>query len=546
MGRDLLLLLRSKLRQTYNGWTRGSEKGAWRRRLAPLIALLWLFLLGSTAHSGFRFLQQNLGVAAQDVAYEAISGVFLGTLTLVLVNGMRQVFDTFFLAGDLPLLLSTPLSRRAIFSDRFVESLLDNGIYALVMVLPPGVAFLYAFAAPWLAYLWLVLAFLLLLAGLTALSILLDLLAVRWLPASRARQALMSLNLILFLLVLIAYNAVSSEIVQTERVVSFLSAGHISSQAYLPTVWVAQSLVALVPGFDGSFWTPAALLLGTCGGLTFLAVWAAGQLYSRGWGAVQEAPRRRAQRAPRTTASTGRVSPLGAFLRKDLYYFVRESRSWATLLFGLVVLGFFSVSFARDWDGSSTTLAVTAALLVPGMAGLFTTRWSLSAFAQEAQAWWVIQSSPLRESDLFHAKFFLQWGLVMAYTTVAAALIAVLAPLPWFWLPLTALLAVVLSAGMAAAGLAVAAWRTDMSRPLYQQQRDVVGSYTLMALLTAYVALPAAPVLIVQSLPQLGIPLDTLPSMLLLVALHLPVTVAFWLGMRAWTVHSLRRLRLPR
>ena len=542
--RDLLLLLSNRLRQTRNGWGRGRVRGNWRSRLAPLSVLIWLGFLGYASYAGFAFLRNTLGAGAMPVLLEAIASAFLGGMTLVLVNGMRQNFDTFFISADLPMLLSTPLSRRAIFLDRFLEGIADNAVYAAMMILPPGVAFLYVYHAPWYAYLWLLASFLLLLAALTALSVLLDLLIIRLVPAVRAQQVLVGLNMLLILSVILLYNAVSMRLVQPDQIVTALSGGVVSRQSYLPTFWLASSLAALVPGFSLPFWPSATLLLLAGVGLSALAAWLSGWLYARGWGAAHEAPRRARRQARRAAAAPvpRRSSPLRAFLLKDLHHFARDSRSWSMLLFGLVLLVFFGISFTRENSGARAWLAVVA--LLPGMAGMFTVRWMLFAFAQEVEAWWIIQAAPLSEAELFDAKFVLNYGLAVAYNWGALLILLPFIRIPLLWLLVALGLMAVLVAGTTSVGLAVAAWRTDPSQPTHLR-RDVVGSYALMGLVGAYVA---PPVIALIAISQSSGVLTLLPTPLvglLVTAVYVPVTAGVWAGMRAWATRSLCLRRFP-
>jgi hypothetical protein len=545
--RDLLLLLGSRLRQMRNRWTRGRRGRAWQRRLAPLSILIWLGFLGLGSLSAFRSLQSALGSAAESVALEALAGAFSAGMLLVLFNGMRQSFDTFFLADDLALLFSTPLSRRAIFVAQFLAGMLDNGTYALMMILPPGVAFLYAFAAPWSAYLWLVAAGLLLLAGLTAVGILLDLFVARVVPPARARQVVVTLNILLILGTVLLYNAFSVRMIEPEQALTFLSRRYVSRQSALPAVWMAQSLAALLPARAVSFWRPAALLAGTAGGAAALAVWVSGWLYGRGWSATRQAPRRRRrQRAGPARLARG-SSPLRAFLLKDVRYFARDTRSWATLLFGLILLVFFSFSFARDATDESSLAATLTPALFPAMTTGIAARWLLAAFAREGEAWWVVQASPLRDEDVLGAKFVLNYALCLASSWVAVVAFDLLVALPPLWLLAALVLTAVVVAGTTSLGLAVAAWRTDVGEGV-TLRRDLVGTYVLLGLLGLYVGLPVAGATVVERLPLLvgggSSPLPTASLVLLLIVVYLPITAAVWAGMRVWTLRSLRRMRV--
>jgi hypothetical protein len=550
MGHDLALLLFNKLRLVRNGW-RERVSGNWRKRLAPISIVIWLGFLGYGFFSSFRFLQGILGEAARAVALEALSSAFLAGIVLVLVNGMRQMFDTFFISGDLTLLLSTPLSRRAIFIDRFLEGMVDNSTYGAMMVLPPGVAFLIVFGASWTAYVWLVVAFVLLLACLTAISVLLDLAVVRVVPAARARQVLVSLNMILILLIIILYNAFSVDLVRPDQMVNFLSTESVSSQGYLPATWMAHSIASLVPGYDLGFWSPALLLIGVSGGLSALSIWAAGTGFARGWGAAQESARPKRRRASAAVRSSNGGSPLRAFLTKDARYFLRDTRSWGMLLFGLVILGFFGISYARDMEQTSPLVVAAAAALLPAMGGLLSARWMLTVFSQEGEAWWVIQASPLRDQEIFGAKFVMNYALSSIYNVVTMILLTILSPIPLSWLPAAVAVTAILAVGTTAIGLAVAAWRTDMSQP-QMQRRDIAGSYAIMGIIAAYVGLPVVFLTAFDEVPWLveQIPIVTQLSTntltLLLAAFYLPVTAAVYLGMRAWALTSLRRIRVER
>ena len=347
-------------------------------------------------------------------ALGAAPGHLLVTVTgaLVLLTGFSLVTSVSFavasayFAKDIEWLLTVPVSPRGLLAHRFFSQLSLGAAVGVALLGPLLVAG--ALQTGTLRLLPLVaLALVALLAAPVALGLLLVVVVVRVIPASRVRDGTAALVCLVGLSMAgigITAHQVGGGLKGAGAVNPFGS-GWLHS-AWLPPSWAARAVTLAWRGdWLGSLGWIAALLALAVAAVS-LVLWIGGPLHREGWARAQIAPRRR----QRAAASWVRLPPILALLRKDGRTLRRDPVQLSQLLLPLALFAIYllaprsggSQSLFLDfppWYGPMTTSLFAALFVVSGL--------GLRAVGSEGRQFWCLRSAPLGLRDLLLGKLAL-------------------------------------------------------------------------------------------------------------------------------------------
>lgn len=397
-----MALLKANRQSLWNAaWNRGR-----RRRLGAVVGVglgtvIWLAAI-------------PLADLALGASLSADPSRLLTTVTgaLVLLTGFSLVTSVSFavasgyFAKDVEWLLTIPVSSRGVLAHRlFSQLILGVGVGAALLGPVLIGAALHTGSLPLVPLT--VLALVALLAAPVAVGLLLVVIVVRVIPASRVRDGTAAL------ICLVGLSMAGLGItargggrgLQWAGAINRLGSGWLHS-AFLPTAWAARVVTLVWQGdWVGSLAWLVLLLL-----LAFLAVsavlWISGPLHREGWARAQIAPKRRL----RASANWSRLPPVLALLRKDSRNLRRDPVQLSQLLLPLALFAIYllapqstgSQSLFQEfplWYGPLTT-SVFAALFVASGLGL-------RAVGTEGQNFWCLRSAPLGLRDLLLGKLAL-------------------------------------------------------------------------------------------------------------------------------------------
>jgi ABC-2 type transport system permease protein len=200
-----------------------------------------------------------------------------------------------------------------------------------------------------------------------------------------------------------------------QNFMQFIAALDTPSSPWLPSEWVAESIVKFLDG--RAAWFPLVRLWGVAAALTLI-----GQLlYGRGWHRAYSMAQEGASQ--RSARRTGRplLDRLLSFLSttrrelvlKELRVFMRDSTQWSQLVM-LAVLLVVYVANVRYLPLSGAGMTELLRNVIPflnlALAGFvlasIAARFVFPSVSLEGRALWLLRSSPLRMSDLLWAKFW--------------------------------------------------------------------------------------------------------------------------------------------
>ena len=415
------VLLSPKWLSWKNEFRAGGDR--WRRRLA-LLALGVSFWIG-TFYVVRRVLTyfQSVHELGPALAYQLLLIILLTFLSMLLFSNLITALSAFFLAGDLDLLMSAPLSQDAFYYSRLIITVANSSWMVLFFSLPIFAAYGAVFGGGITFYLWIILCLPLFLIIPAALGVLITHLFVYLLPAKRVRDILFFVGLFAFIVIYFLFRLSQPErLVQPEsfgHFVQFLTAMETPSSPYLPSSWSAEIFAGSLfqRSTDQGFYF--ALMASYALFFPIVASWVSSAVYLDGWSKAQESRqgRRRHDWGDRCIALLTRpFSPVvRAIMVKDVKTFMRDTTQWSQvfLLVALIIVYLYNFKvLPLDRSpmpaGTIRTVVAFANLALAGFVlSAVAMRFAFPAISLEGKAFWILQTSPISLKSLIWSKFWL-------------------------------------------------------------------------------------------------------------------------------------------
>ncbi len=411
-------LLRPKLLAALHRGTRG--RGAAGR---PLLLLLG----GGAGFALVYYVTARLLQAVRDVPDigPLLAGRLLGLalllfLAILLLSNLIAALSSFFLARDLPGILSAPVDWLALYLARLLETLASSSWMVALLLLPVLAAYQTVFEAGLAFYPLALAAFVPLLLIPAAAGSALTLLMVRVLPARRTRDLLGIVTLLGAALLVAGLRLLRPErLVRPEgfrSLVDFLGALQAPASAWMPSEWMAQALAGPLEGRFDPFWL--LLLWSTAAALVVLGAALHRRLYARGFTRAQEGADEAARGGRAWGLASRLLGRLGTRRRemvlKDVRIFFRDNTQWSQLLILAVLLVVYVYNMQilplRSSEAIGRLLVSVVVFLNVALAGFILSavaaRFVFPAYSLEGPTLWLLRSSPLPSRVLLWSKYW--------------------------------------------------------------------------------------------------------------------------------------------
>lgn len=369
--------------------------------------------------------------------------VLLIFLSVLLLSNIVTALSSFFLAKDLDLLMTAPIPPRSFFGARFGEQLLHSSWMVFAFGLPILLAFV-SVAGTKLSYLAIVAALPPLLVLPAAIGAALTMLLVSSLPAARARDIVVALFFVGFIVLYLMLRLVEPERFLNPEgfasMVSFLASFSSPSGVYLPSHWATQVITSTFKDNAGggrpllllaALWTSAGSAHVIASTL-FRRIYA--QAYSRAqqgrkvarlsrlWARLRgrplpaegriRAPGRRGAEADwlRVFGMLSPPGPTREFVIKDLKLLLRDASQWSQLVLLLALVFVYLYNFRHFRQLGDSGLIGPLALFLLGLAlsGFVTTavsvRFAFPLISMEGRMLWMLRSAPIPARRILTAK----------------------------------------------------------------------------------------------------------------------------------------------
>ncbi|HYA86050.1 MAG TPA: hypothetical protein VEI57_03155 [Nitrospirota bacterium] len=418
----MFLLLTPRYRALKNRFTRLIPGDGTKTLVLVMLGLgFWAFLFGiSFRVLGYFRTIEGLGDL---LALRLLSMILLTFFSILLFSNVVTSLSTFYLSGELEILLSSPIKIESIYRTKFIETIMDSSWMTLIYGLPVFIAYGVVFHSGISYYLGLVLTILPFLMIPASIGILVTMLLVHSFPARRAKDIIVLLGLLFFVVIYIFFRMLQPEkLVDPDAfpsIVQYLTAMRAPISPLIPSSWAAEILAPLLRKTRGDETFYLMMLWST--GLAGIVIgeWVSQLIFYAGWSRSQEGKK----------ASISRKRLAGVFFRvismpfrgkmqaivlKDIKLFFRDTSQWSQLflIFALMVVYIYSFKLLPVDRATMPTfyLQNLISFLNLGMVGFVASsvavRFVFPAVSLEGVSFWIIRSAPLSLRDFLWAKFW--------------------------------------------------------------------------------------------------------------------------------------------
>ncbi len=432
----MFLLLTPRYNAIRNRFTRLAPGDGLKTLVLVLLALgFWAFLFGiSFRVLGYFRTIEGLGDL---LALRLLSMILLTFFSILVFSNVVTALSTFYLSGELEILLSSPVKIESIYRAKFAETLIDSSWITLIYGLPVFIAYGVVFKANLTYYLGFVLTILPFLMIPASLGIMVTMLLVNAFPARRAKDVIVLLGLLFFVVIYILIRMLQPEkLVDPDAfpsIIQYLTALRAPVSPLIPSSWATEVLSPLLRKMKGEAFFYLLMLWST--GLAGIVIgeWVSQLIYYAGWSRSQEGKKSTISRSRFADIFFRVVSApfrgkMQAIVLKDIKLFFRDTSQWSQLflLFALMVVYIYSFKLLPVDRATmpSFFLQNLISFLNLGMVGFVTTsvavRFVFPAVSLEGAAFWIIRSAPLSIKDFLRAKF---WSSLLPLLVLAEVLI---------------------------------------------------------------------------------------------------------------------------
>ncbi len=395
----------------------------------------WIFMFGISYKvlSYFRTIE-GLGDL---LALRLLSMILLTFFSLLLFSNIVTSLSTFYLSGELDILHSAPVSIADIYYAKFIETIIDSSWITLIYGLPVFLAYGAAFKTSILYYAGLILVILPFLIIPAGIGSMITMLLVNAFPARRAKDILVLLGLLFFVVMYILFRMLKPErLVDPDTfpsLVQYLTAMRSPVSPFLPSQWASEALSPLLRQAKGDSPFYLLMLWSTAGAVMVIGEWLCKKIYYSGWSHSQEGKKARISRSRLADAFFRIVAlpfsgQMKAIVQKDIKLFFRDTSQWSQLflLFALMIVYLYSFKLLPVERAAmpSFFLQNTISFLNLGMVGFVTAsvaiRFVFPAVSLEGASFWIIRSAPLSLNKFLWAKF---WSSLLPLLVLSELLI---------------------------------------------------------------------------------------------------------------------------
>ena len=440
------------------------------------------------------------------LAYKLLSMSLITFFSLLLFSGILTSLTKLYLAKDLPLVHSMPVSREKLFFARWIESTMDSSWMVLIYSLPLFLSYGIVYEAGPSYYTMVTVNLVPFCIIASSLSILIVLIAGVLLPAGRIRSLFVFMGLFVFLLLLFSFRLARPErLVRPESFASlmlYLQNLESPNSPFLPSTWFFDSLKASLSGSMKGAFFHLALSWSFAITLVFLTTWVSGAVYFKGLSKAQTACSRFFS-FPNSGKSGSDVflrilsGPSRAFVVKEIKTFFRDQTQWSQifLIIALIVIYLYNFS-VLPLDKSAIKMEYLQNLLSflnMGLAAFVlsavSARFVFPAVSLEGEAFWIVRSSPVSIRTFLWVKFFVYFLPLLLLSEILIVMTNLLLEATPFIMMISVLTIFLMVPGIIAMGIGLGALYSDFRSENPLQSVTSFGGLLYMTLCMGFIGL---------------------------------------------------------
>jgi ABC-2 type transport system permease protein len=426
--------------------------------------------------------------------------ILLTFFSLLIFSSILTSISKLYLSRDLSLVHAMPVPSFKIFIARWIESTLDSSWMVVVYALPVFISYGIVYRAGFFFYCNMIMVFLSLAVIASSTSVILVLLVVNFVPASRIRNMSMFFGLCLFLILFFAFRFLQPERLVDPEVFSstlvYLKSLKTPAPPYLPSTWAFDSIKAALSGHIKQGMFHLALSWAWAGVMVFMGILMADALYFKGLSKARTAQVRLFKNRFSGRRFQGLLSgPVRAFIFKEIRTFFRDQTQWSQLFLiaALVVLYLYNFNALPLEKAPIKTVYLQNLLsfLNMGLAGFVLTaiaaRFAFPAISIEKEAFWLVKSVPIPLRNYLWIKFFIYFFPLLILTEILIIATNLLLHVTAFMMILSTATIFFLVPGVVAMGIGFGAAYPDFKADNPAQTVTSFGGILFMMVCAGYI-----------------------------------------------------------
>lgn len=436
------------------------------------------------------------------LGYKLLSMMLVVSFALLLFSNILTSLSKLYLSRDLLLVHSLPVSSYKIFITRWVDSTIDSAWMVIIYTMPVLISYGIVYKTGIFYYINTLIAMLCLAAIASAISTLLVMTAVIFIPASRMKSVFILMGILSFVVIYLTIRLSQPELLVDpevfDTVMVYITSLQTPSSPFLPSSWIYDSIRSALAGATGNSLFFTALSLSFAGMIAFALVLLADAIYFKGFSKTQNAP----ARLFKSNVIGDRIfnflpGPVKSFTVKEIKTFLRDQTQWTQifLIAALVVIYVynFKVLPLEKSPIKTVYLQNLFSFLNMGLA-LFvltaiTARFAYPAVSLEREAFWLVKTSPLSIRTFLWIKFFIYYLPLLILTEVLIAATNILLQVTPFMMILSTLTVFFVVPGIVALGIGLGAAYPDFKAENPTQTITSFGGLVFMIACAGYIGL---------------------------------------------------------
>ena len=436
------------------------------------------------------------------LGYKLLSMMLVVSFALLLFSSILTSLSKLYLSRDLLLVHSLPVSSYKIFITRWVDSTIDSAWMVIIYTMPVLISYGIVYKTGMFYYINILIAMLCLAAIASAISTLLVMMAVIFIPASRMKSVFILMGILSFVVIYLAIRLSQPELLVDpevfDTVMVYITSLQTPSSPFLPSSWIYDSIRSALAGATGSSLFFTALSLSFAGMIVFVLILLADAIYFKGFSKTQNAP----ARLFKSNVIGDRIfnflpGPIKSFTVKEIKTFLRDQTQWTQifLIAALVVIYVynFKVLPLEKSPIKTVYLQNLFSFLNMGLALFVLTavaaRFAYPAVSLEREAFWLVKTSPLSIRTFLWIKFFIYYLPLLILTEVLIAATNILLQVTPFMMILSTLTVFFVVPGIVALGIGLGAAYPDFKAENPTQTITSFGGLVFMIACAGYIGL---------------------------------------------------------
>jgi ABC-2 type transport system permease protein len=436
------------------------------------------------------------------LGFKLLSMMLVVSFALLLFSSILTSLSKLYLSRDLLLVHSLPVSSYKIFIARWIDSTVESAWMVIIYTLPVLISYGIVYHTGIFYYVNTMILMLCLAAIASAISTLLVMTAVIFIPASRMKSVFIFMGILSFVVIYLAIRLSQPELLVDpevfDTVMVYITSLQTPSSPFLPSSWVYDGIQSALSNSISSSLFFTTLALSFTGMIVFVLVLLADAIYFKGFSKTQNAPARLFKK----NVVGDRIfnflpGPIKSFTAKEVKTFLRDQTQWTQifLIAALIVIYVYNFKVLPLEKSPIRTVYLQNlfSFLNMGLA-LFvltavTARFAYPAVSMEREAFWLVKTSPLSIRTFLWIKFFIYYFPLLILTEVLIVATNILLQVTPFMMTLSTLTVFFTVPGIVAMGVGLGAAYPDFKAENPTQTITSFGGLVFMIFCAGYIGL---------------------------------------------------------